>query len=335
MDFNSLIFPAPMSSYTPQSLFGNIIYVPKYKQFSISDIQAFRNSYNFAKQVITTPANSQKPKHFCFDNHEAKNYRTTEHDFYEKEFVPCLFLPYEPGSTKVLVYFHGNAEDIGLALPLLDILKNQLKVHIIAIEYPGYGIYEGKPSAEKILEDSDFVMSFIIKMLGIKANDIIIFGRSIGSGPATYIASKYKINSLLLMSPYTSIRAVARNIVGRIGQFLVAERFRNIDYIKLAKSPVMIIHGLKDQLIPYTQSQDLCEQCQVSAKLVLPLNMDHNIFDMEQDLLEPLRGFLERNDFEWKPKDRTKGKLLVPERLFVRPISANFNKETGFFSWLF
>ena len=331
MDFNSIIFPSPKSSYTAQTLFGNIVYMPKYKQFSISEIQAFQSTLPLAKQTITTPANSQKPKHFVFDN---VPFRSQECDFFERVYVPCLFLPYDAGSSKVLLYFHGNAEDIGAALPLLDVIKHQLKMHIVAVEYPGYGIYKGKPSAAKILEDADYVFSFLTKMLGVRPSDIIVFGRSIGSGPATYLASKHKVFSLLLMSPYTSIRSVAKHILGKVGQFLVAERFRNVDYMRNVKSPVMIIHGLKDPLIPYTQAQELCEHCNVPAVLVLPENMDHNVFQIDEDFLLPVRCFLERHEYNPKPGK----KLAVPDRLFVRPLTGNRHEEEDrktFLSWLF
>ena len=59
-----------------------------------------------------------------------------------------MFLAYHRGSSKLLIYFHGNAEDVGLAYDFLDNLRCSLMVHILAIEYPGYGIYRGDPSAD-------------------------------------------------------------------------------------------------------------------------------------------------------------------------------------------
>lgn len=98
--------------------------------------------------------------------------------------IPCLFLPYDRGSSKVLVYFHGNAEDIGLAYDMLLHIRNSLMVHVLAIEYPGYGVYKGKPSAKQILEDAETVMGYLINSLSISSKDIFVFGRSIGAGPA-------------------------------------------------------------------------------------------------------------------------------------------------------
>jgi hypothetical protein len=60
------------------------------------------------------------------------------------------------------------------------------------VEYPGYSIYPGKPSEQKIFSDADTVIQFLTVVLDVPLKNIILMGRSLGSGPATYIASKYK-----------------------------------------------------------------------------------------------------------------------------------------------
>lgn len=75
-----------------------------------------------------------------------------------------------------------------------------------------------------------------------------------GSGPATHLASIKNGYSLLLMSPYTSIKDVSKSLFGRMSFLitpLVYERFRNIDAIKDARCPVFFLHGMKDKLIPH------------------------------------------------------------------------------------
>ena len=75
-----------------------------------------------------------------------------------------MFLPYTSGSSKLLVYFHGNAEDIGLSYEMLDHLRSSLKINIFAVEFPGYGIYNDKSgcSSEKVSEDAVYVFQYII-----------------------------------------------------------------------------------------------------------------------------------------------------------------------------
>jgi hypothetical protein len=58
-------------------------------------------------------------------------------------FIPCLYIPFNDGksSSKTMIYFHANAEDIVQSRELLDYLKVLLRVNVLAVEYPGYGIY--------------------------------------------------------------------------------------------------------------------------------------------------------------------------------------------------
>ena len=160
--------------------------------------------------------------------------------------IPCLYLPclnQGKGSTKLLVYFHGNAEDLGLAMELLEHLRSSLKVHVLAMEYPGYGIYPGPPSDTQILEDALSVWEYLTMEMGVKRGEIILFGRSLGSGPAIELAAHANPCALLLMTAYLSIREVVRSLAGVLASFLVHERFRNIDNIGDVKCPTFLIHG--------------------------------------------------------------------------------------------
>jgi pimeloyl-ACP methyl ester carboxylesterase len=171
-------------------------------------------------------------------------------------YVPCLFLPYTNGSSKLLMYFHGNAEDIGLSYEMLDHLRSSLKINVLAVEYPGYGIYTDPRgcSSEKITEDSLYVFEYVMKETGLKEKDICVFGRSMGTGPATFIAANYNPGALILMSPYTSIRNVVQAKVGFLSR-LVADRFNNLEQMPNVICPTFIVHGQKDTLIPYEHAQ--------------------------------------------------------------------------------
>jgi fermentation-respiration switch protein FrsA (DUF1100 family) len=196
--------------------------------------------------------------------------------------IPCLYLPYSGGSSKLLLYFHGNAEDIGLSYEMLDHLRASLKLNVLAVEYPGYGIYEEEDGcdAEKITQDCDMVYRFVLKEVeNLEERDILLFGRSMGSGPATYLAANYRPGALILMSPYTSIRNVVRSKVGWALSLMVAEHFDNLKLMSKVVCPTFIVHGQRDSLIPFTQAQELHEQCKGQTFLVLPVEMTHNDFD--------------------------------------------------------
>ena len=174
----------------------------------------------------------------------------------------------------------------------MDHIKSSLKVHVLAVEYPGYGCYPGPTTAEGILEDAVSVWDFLTKNIGLKASDIIIFGRSLGSGPAIELAAHVHPAALILMTAYLSIREVVASIAGRLASYLVHERFRNIDNIRDVRCPTFLIHGLMDSLIPPTHSQQLHQACGGPASLLLSNDMDHNAFDFYEDLTQPFSFFL-------------------------------------------
>lgn len=70
-------------------------------------------------------------------------------------FIPAIYLPYNSGTSKLLIYFHANAEDIVLARELLDYIRQTLKISILSIEYPGYGLYTEKFQKMKNLKLQD------------------------------------------------------------------------------------------------------------------------------------------------------------------------------------
>jgi fermentation-respiration switch protein FrsA (DUF1100 family) len=118
-------------------------------------------------------------------------------------------------------------------------------------------LYKGSPDEGRILEDAEIVYDYLVSKLRYHPKNIIIFGRSIGSGPASYLASRKIIGALVLMSAFTSIRAVVRDLAGKWATYLVKERFNNLDCMSRVICPTFIVHGLKDRLISYKHSQDL------------------------------------------------------------------------------
>ena len=80
-----------------------------------------------------------------------------------RDYVPCLYLPCLKGSNKLIIFFHGNAEDLGISYEMLDHMRTALRINMLAVEYPRYGIYDDPdgPSEEKIYRDSELVYNFV------------------------------------------------------------------------------------------------------------------------------------------------------------------------------
>ena len=213
----------------------------------------------------------------------------------KKDFIPCLFIrDYNSQTKNIIIMFHGNAEDIFGARNMGEALCQKLHMNIILVEYPGYSIYKEEPSTEELLQNTTIIYDYIKDKVKLKDKNIFIFGRSIGTSPATYLSSKRKPNALINISAFTSIKAVAENLVGFL-KILVKDRLLSIDYIKNVTCPILFIHGQKDPLIPFKETIILKDNCDCPFEVILPIEMTHNDFDLDEDIIEPINNFLNKN----------------------------------------
>ena len=150
-----------------------------------------------------------------------------------------------------LLHSHGNAEDLGILLSLLDIY-NKMGFSVLAYDYSGYGTSEGRSSEAATYSDIEAAYQYLLKQVNVKPENIILIGRSLGSGPSLYLASKQKVAGVILESPFlTAFRAVTQ-----IPMFPV-DRYRNNRRITEFTAPVLILHGTEDEVVPYWHGKRL------------------------------------------------------------------------------
>lgn len=190
--------------------------------------------------------------------------------------IPCLWFP-APKAASVILFFHANAEDLGMSFAVLKHMRDQFKVNVLAVEYPGYGLLRGMPSCEEaIYEVALTAFRFLVDEINVRYSQIILFGRSLGSGPAVYLAAQYPVGGLILVSAFSSIRAAVQSIVGRICAVAFQERFPNSRIIPNVSCSTLFIHGENDGLIPAEHSLRLFKKCRARKLLVTPPKMEHN-----------------------------------------------------------
>lgn len=319
MEFTRWIFPAPNPSYQANT-FDTLIWIHKFK-WQVTNQSTDTGNENAIHHSVF-------PWFSCFASDSGVPREVRVHD----RSVPCLFFPYDEGSNKILLYFHGNAEDIGLTYSFLTMLSFELKIHILAIEYPGYGLYPGCPCAETIAADALLVYDFLTQNLGWPEEDIIVMGRSMGSGPAHILASRRKPAALMLMAAYSSIRTVAKDMVGSVLQYLVKDSFRNIDEISKVKCPILIVHGENDEIVPASHAISLMHASTAPCTVMIKPKMTHNKFDVIVDLLQPIEKFMKDHNLEPKimndvvpkfPEENKTKDNPIPPTIEARPTFAD------------
>jgi pimeloyl-ACP methyl ester carboxylesterase len=232
-----------------------------------------------------------------FPKKKYPEYDTDEPVNNEKKHIPCLYIKATTSSPcpKFAIFFHGNAEDINLANEMLSHIRFTLSINVIAPEFPGYGIYSGYPTESQLFNDSLTVFDYMVDKMKISKNNIIVFGRSLGTSVATHLASKRNCTALVLISPLLSIRYMIRDMLGRFISYAIRDRFKSSEMIKDVKCPILIIHGQVDSIIKYYHATELYNRSTAPCELILPENMEHNEFDFFHEFSEPLLDFISRN----------------------------------------
>ncbi|CAD7953339.1 unnamed protein product [Amoebophrya sp. A120] len=124
--------------------------------------------------------------------------------------------PKQSSSKTLLLYFHGNAEDLGMCQSFCQHVWEQFRINVCAMEYPGYGLLDKcglHASEENVFKCAQQLLLWLKQHRVIASyEDVICMGRSIGSGPATWLCSKYPLGGLLLVSPFASIDSAVQSI---------------------------------------------------------------------------------------------------------------------------
>jgi alpha-beta hydrolase superfamily lysophospholipase len=194
----------------------------------------------------------------------------------ESESIAFIHLPAAAGMP-TLLYSHGNEEDIADSSPLYDELHAS-GLGIIAYDYPGYGLSTGSPNEASCQRAAMATWQHLIKS-GVKPSSIVITGRSVGSGPAVWLASQVKPAGIILISPFKSAFTTAFNLPFAI---LPRDRFPNLKRISSFNLPLLVFHGEEDRVIAASHSRELFAACPSANKqLKLYPNAGHN--DLFQD----------------------------------------------------
>jgi len=174
--------------------------------------------------------------------------------FYIDKHIPCMFYNRFTRFRPVIIYFHGNSDDIGKSFAYCSQLHQLLGFAIIAVEYPGYSIHEGNPSENAIFRDADQVLDFTVHRLGVPINEIILVGASMGSVVALYLASRNQdIGMLILISAIESLKRVIEDSLGSFLSSLAAgvlgdNKFDSISRACFITCPLLMMHGLRDDI---------------------------------------------------------------------------------------
>lgn len=167
----------------------------------------------------------------------------------------AVYIPADPQAAQI-VFFHGNASS---AIHELDrgTLLRSAGFGVLIAEYPGYNGSTGKPSATSLLQAALDSHDWLIS----KSNaPIHVYGQSLGSGLAIYVASKRDVASVILEAPYNSLKEVAKAAYPYLPvEMLFRHEINSTEFAKNVRAPALLVHGSEDQIIPVEIGKKLFE----------------------------------------------------------------------------
>jgi pimeloyl-ACP methyl ester carboxylesterase len=181
--------------------------------------------------------------------------------------------PSQGAHKGIVLFFHGNMKNVE-HYKQYPAFFTRNGYELWMIDYPGFGKTTGKRTEQRMYDDALFFYEFTTKNL--PDNRIIIYGKSMGTGPASYLASVRPCKQLVLETPYYNIGALAKCYVPFYpAEHLTKYMFPTNENLKKTRAEVTLIHGTEDEIIPFQQAQRLKKE-NPSAELLAINGGKHN-----------------------------------------------------------
>lgn len=225
------------------------------------------------------------------DNSAHRRYKNVRNGVQYK--IPAFYIRRRNASQTIL-FCHGNAEDLGMMFERMKELAKKLSVNILAFDYTGYGLslpIGEKPSENMLYRNIDAAYEYLTQVRKTPPSSIILYGRSLGGGPACYLAAKtamqgQSVGGLILHSAFLSVYKVVTDMNG-LDMRLVGDMFNNEKRARNIRCPTIIIHGKRDVVVPFWHAPRLLSSIpeEYRWKPMFVEDLGHNSIESKRRLL--------------------------------------------------
>ncbi len=220
------------------------------------------------------------------------NYEEVNIDVESDIKLKSWFIEKDLSRFKTLLIFHGNAGDLSNRIYKLNEL-NKLEINILLISWRGFSGNNGSPTEKNLYKDAEAAIRWL-NQKKISNNRIILYGESLGTAVAIEMAKKNNFNSIILESPFTSIENSAKNYYPYLPiKLLLKDRYDSIDKIQKIKSPILIMHGKRDDVVPFSMGQELFAKANDPKHSYFTQNDDH-MMEFNLELLKEIKNFIDK-----------------------------------------
>ena len=203
------------------------------------------------------------------------------------------FIPKE-GAKDTILFCHGNAGNIGNRLEKIIFLQ-EADVNIFIIDYRGYGKSQGRPTEEGLYLDAAAAYNYLVNTREIKAENIILYGESIGTAVIINLASREKIAGLIAEGAFSTGRDMGKQIYPFLPAFIFSNKFDSLSKIKDVNEPKLFIHSRDDEIVPFGLVKKLFDAAG-EPKQLKEIKGSHNscFLDCREATLACIKSFIEQ-----------------------------------------
>tara|TARA_B100000029_G_scaffold273994_1_gene268762 strand:+ start:1180 stop:2016 length:837 start_codon:yes stop_codon:yes gene_type:complete len=192
---------------------------------------------------------------------------------------------------KTILFLHGNAGTLENRIHKINHFRD-MNINFLLVAWRGFSGNKGKPTEENLYEDARSAVKWL-ESKGIKENNIIIYGESLGTGIATEIAQNKNFAGVILESPFTSMIEAAKNKYPYLPvKFLLKDKYESNKKIKNIQSPILIMHGKVDNIVPFYMGKKMYELAN-NPKYSYFSEYDDHMMEYNEKLLNVLKKFIQ------------------------------------------
>ena len=191
---------------------------------------------------------------------------------------------------KTILFLHGNAGSLENRIHKINHFKD-MNINFLIIAWRGFSGNKGKPTEQGLYEDARSAVRWL-NSLGVEDNNIIIYGESLGTGVATEIAQNKKFAGIILESPFTSMIDAGKDKYPYLPvKLLLKDKYESDKKIKNINSPILIMHGKVDNIVPFHMGKKMYELAN-EPKYSYFSKYDDHMLEYNEKLLKTLRNFI-------------------------------------------
>lgn len=189
-------------------------------------------------------------------------------------YLPPNPRPLDGRKAPGLLWFYGNMETVGAIAPIVRDLRPP-GTGLLVLDYRGYGQSEGRPSEAGLYRDAEAAWRHLGSRPEIDGDKIGVYGRSLGSAAALYLATSHPVRALVLDSPFSSAAEMAAEHYRFLPSFLVRMSLDNVGRAKRLEAPLLVFHGSADRIAPLAMGRAVAD-AGAARRLVVLDGAGHN-----------------------------------------------------------